>query len=125
MEKLTKAQTFELNRKVRDATNQLSDEILPAKLSERDMIATEALYHKSCPTALYNWLRKTEIDDENAIIEGIVLAEIVDYINSSKESSEAFSVFKLSDIKLLYLQQLKIYGSPDFCIENILKEKTS
>jgi hypothetical protein len=56
-ENLTKAQTFELDRKVRNAANHLCDEMFLAKLSEGDMIAVEALYHKSCLSALYNRLR--------------------------------------------------------------------
>eukprot|EP00112_Aurelia_sp_Birch-Aquarium-sp1_P011752 Seg2473.2 transcript_id=Seg2473.2/GoldUCD/mRNA.D3Y31 product="hypothetical protein" protein_id=Seg2473.2/GoldUCD/D3Y31 len=96
------------------------------------MIAVEALYHKTYLSALYNRLRelkssRPKTDSDNAIIEGIVLAEIVDYLQSSNESSEAIPVFKLSDIKSLYSQRLKEYGSPDVCIEKIhstrLKEK--
>ena len=96
------------------------------------MIAVEALYHKTCLSALYNRLRelrssRPKADSDDAIIEGIVLAEIVDYLKSSNEFSEAIPVFKLSDIKSLYSQRLKEYGSPDVCIEKIhsarLKEK--
>ena len=132
VDNLTQAQTFELDRKVRDAASQLCDEKLLARLSEGDMIAVEALYHKTCLSALYNRLRelrssRPKADSDNAIIEGIVLAEIVDYLKSSNESSKAIPVFKLSYIKSLYSQRLKEYGSPDVCIEKIhstrLKEK--
>ena len=131
-ENLTKAQTFELDRKVRNAANHLCDEMLLAKLSEGDMIAVEALYHKSYLSALYNRLRdlqttKPKADSENAIIEGIVLAEILDYLKNYKASTETIPVFKLSDLKSLYLQRLKEYGCLDVCTENIhstrLKEK--
>ena len=51
----------------------------------------------------------------------------MDYLKSSNESLEAIPVFKLSDIKSLYSQRLKEYGSPDVCVEKIhstrLKEK--
>ena len=128
----TKAQTFELDRKVRNAANHLCDEMLLAKLSEGDMIAVEALYHKSCLSALYNRLRdlqttKPKADSENPIIEGIVLAEILDYLKNYKASTETIPVFKLNDLKSLYLQRLKEYGCLDVCMENIhstrLKEK--
>ena len=58
IENLTQAQTFELDRKVRNAASQLCDEKLLARLSEGDMIAVEALYHKTCLSALYNRLRE-------------------------------------------------------------------
>lgn len=124
MDRLTKAQTLELDRKVRDVANQLCDEVLLAKLSEGDMIAIEAVYHKTCLTALYNRLRESKtsqakIDSESVIIEGIVLAEVVNYINSSKESNEDIPVFLLSDLKSLYSQRLKTYGYPDTCVEHI------
>jgi hypothetical protein len=117
---------------VRNAANHLCDEMLLAKVSEGDMIAVEALYHKSCLSALYNRLRdlqttKPKADSENAIIEGIVLAEILDYLKNYKASTETIPVFKLSDLKSLYLQRLKEYGCLDVCMENIhstrLKEK--
>ena len=117
---------------MRDAANHLCDEMLLAKLSEGDMIAVEALYHKSCLSALYNRLRdlqttKPKADSENAINEGIVLAEILDYLKNYKASTETIPVFKLSDLKSLYLQRLKEYGCLDVCMENIrstrLKEK--
>ncbi len=133
VENLTQAQTFELDRKVRDAANQLCDERLLARLSEGDMIAVEALYHKTCLSSLYNRLReikkssRTNTDADSAIIEGMVLEEIVDYLKSSSESQEDIPVFKLSDLKSLYSQRLKEYGSPDVRTENIhstrLKEK--
>ena len=107
-ENLTKAQTFELDRKVRDAAKQLSDEKPLAKLSEGDMIAVEARYHKSCLSALYNKLRnfntlKSKTDSKNAIIEGIVLTEIVDYVNNCKNCTDTVPAFKLCDLKSLYL----------------------
>ena len=66
---------------MRDAANQRCDEMLLAMLSEGDMIAVEALYHKSCLSALYNSVRdsqttKPKADSVHAIIEGMVLAKI-------------------------------------------------
>ena len=54
---LTNAQTLGLDKNVRDAAKELFDEKLLAKLSEGDMVAVEARYHKQCLAALYNRLK--------------------------------------------------------------------
>ncbi len=71
------------------------------------MIAVEAVYHKTCLASLYNRVRQLERpisgeESDQSIIEGIVLAEVIDYINSRYEASSKTPVFKLSDIKALF-----------------------
>ncbi len=56
-ESLTQAQTLGLDKRVRDAATQLQDEKILAKLSAGDMIAVEAVYHKTCLAALYNRIK--------------------------------------------------------------------
>ena len=51
---LTNARTLGLSQRVQEAAAFLCDEKLLAKLSEGDMVAKEARYHKSCLTSLYN-----------------------------------------------------------------------
>ena len=53
-ESLHQVQTFKLDQHVRDAAERLMDEELLAKLSEGDLVATEACYHSTCLTTLYN-----------------------------------------------------------------------
>ena len=48
---------FKKDGRVRDAALLLSDEKLLAKLSEGDLVAIEAKYHKSCLASLYNRVR--------------------------------------------------------------------
>ena len=43
--KLHRCETFALNQKVRKIAHELGDTTIMAKLSEGDMIATEAMYH--------------------------------------------------------------------------------
>ena len=97
---LTQAQTFDLDKKVRNCATELCDEKLLAMLAEGDMIAVEALYHKTCLISLYNRLReikdsKSIKDSEDEIIEGIVLTEIIDYLKDSCEFSDSMPIFKL------------------------------
>ena len=51
---LTEVQTLGLDKRVRDAAKILKDERLLARLSEGDMVAVEARYHKSWLAELYN-----------------------------------------------------------------------
>ena len=43
--------TLKLDKRVRDAATKLLDEKLIARLSEGDLVATEACYHKTCLAA--------------------------------------------------------------------------
>ncbi len=88
-----------MDRRVRDAATRLYDEKLIAKLSEGDLVATEARYHKSCLIALYNRLltacSKSPADFEDEILYGIVITEVVDYIKESESNKS--STHYLSD----------------------------
>ena len=129
---LTQAQTLGLDRKVRDAATALTDQRLLAKLSEGDLVATEARYHLSCLAALYNRLRRIPETDsaeetESSITAGMVLGEILDYIKDSYQAAETIPVFKLSNLKSLYCQRLQFYGASMESIQKVhssrLKEK--
>ena len=50
---LRKCQKFELHNRVQNAGQNLNDFNLIAKLSERDMVASDAKYHLNCLTSLY------------------------------------------------------------------------
>ena len=124
---LTKAQTLGLDKRVRDAAVSLRDEKLLARLSEGDLIAVEAVYHKTCLAALYNRVRNLNgstsgEESEQSIIEGVALAEVLEYIKSSYEGSSDIPVFMLRDIKSLFCQRLIHYGANE---ENVSKVHSS
>eukprot|EP00794_Sanderia_malayensis_P012586 gene12586-13874_t len=89
---LTNALTFGMNKNIRNAARELCDEKLLANLSEGDMVAIEAKYHKQCLIALYNHQRSLHrsssvYETQDAIRKGLVLAEIIDYITDSLRCS--------------------------------------
>ena len=111
IENLTQAQTLCLDKRVRDAATQLQDEKILAKLSAGDMIAVDAVYHKTCLATRYNRLRdfnnsRSKEESGHSIIEGIVLAKILDYLRDTHMHSETIPVIKLSDIKALYWKNI-------------------
>ena len=68
-------QTFKVDQNIRKAANILMDERLIAKLSEGDLVATEAVYHRSCLVNLYNKVRvvstiKTEDQKKSERLKG-------------------------------------------------------
>ena len=85
-ESLHQVQTFKLDQRVRIAAERSMDEALLAKLSEGDLVATEACYHSTCLTTLYNKVcainsSKSENEKRNEILlEGIAIAQVVAYI---------------------------------------------
>ena len=97
-ENLHTARTFQLNKKVKHTAVETGNEKIMAKLSEGDMVATEAVYHQKCLITLYNAqqsCRTKEIRTENQgfLIYGIVLSEIMSYIKNEYEASKISLVF--------------------------------
>ena len=122
--RLCSAQTLGLDRKVRDAATKLGDERLLAKLSEGDLVAIKARYHKSCLIGLYNRLRvacfKSPSDLEDDILYGVVVREVVEYIRESILSSENVTpVFKLWDLRNLTTRRLAEYNASKESIDRI------
>ena len=77
-EKLHKCETFAVNQKVRNIAHELGDTTIMAKLSEGDMIATEAMYHVKCWVNYCNRCRHKQLtlpgEDNNgtlAIMNGM------------------------------------------------------
>ena len=122
---LTQAQTLSLDKRVLDAAIQLQDEKLLTKLSAGDMIAIEAVYHKTCLATLYNRLRDfnntfdSKEESEHSIMEGIVLAEIIEYLRDTRRYSDIIPVLNLSDIKAMYCKRLEEYGTPAELVKNV------
>ena len=117
-ESLHQVQTFKLDQHVRDAAERLMDEELLAKLSEGDLVATEACYHSTCLTTLYNKVRiinssKSENEKRNEILEGIAIAEVVAYIRQCLQAEDkSVPVFQLKQLKDLYTKRLLAHGYP-------------
>ena len=124
-ENLTQVQTLSLDRRARDAAIQLQDEKLLAKFSAGDMIAIEAVYQKTCLATLYNRLRDfnnksdSKEESEQSIMEGIVLAEIIEYLKDTHRYSDIIPVLKLSDIKAIYCKRLEEHGTPAEMVKNV------
>ncbi len=114
-ESLHLATTFQLNSNVKKAAIELQDTKLIAKLSEGDMVAIEAKYHRSCLVALYNRQRRIhrkldQPDDDKSLIHGIVLSQIIEYIKMLFETADVAPVFKMSNLVSLYCKRLHHYG---------------
>ena len=105
---LHEASTFQIDRRVRESAALLGDTLLLARLSMGDMVALEAKYHAKCLLALYNCARKVETDaqqrtDREREISGIVVAELVMYIEEACLETSTAPVFKLADLARLYM----------------------
>lgn len=106
--------TFILDKRVRESALKLEDTVLLAKLSVGDLISQEAVYHNKCLVSLYNRADRldtvTDISKKNRENEGIALAELISYIEETKQVSIECSVFKLSDLVKLYSDRLTQLG---------------
>ena len=94
----------------------LEDTDLLAKLSTADVVALEAKYHTKCLVGLYNRARKAKTEglkctDEKEIISGIAFAELVMYIEETRQMDEEIApVFKLCDLAQLYMSRMEQLG---------------
>lgn len=128
-EPMHKVSTLGINNRVRDCALLLQDNELLAKLSAGDMVAIDAVYHKTCLTALYNRARSAEnkVDAKHhadKVIHGIILAELVAYIEERRDESDVVSVLKLKDLSSMYSSRLKQFGYVDTTIHSTrLKER--
>lgn len=121
--KLWQVRTFEVDARVRQCAAELQDADLLAKLAKGDMIAVEAHYHSGCLISLYNRAKaerrasaSTSNDqqrDENDATnqtEGIVLGELIAYIDDVRCNQAIEPVFKLSELNKLYMCKLAQLG---------------
>ena len=112
---LHEASTFQIDRRVRESAALLGDTLLLARLSMGDMVALEAKYHAKCLLALYNRARKVKTDaqqgtDRERELSGIVVAELVMYIEEARSETSTAPVFKLADLAHLYMSRMKQLG---------------
>ena len=114
-EALCRFRTFQVDKRIRHSARRLLDEKLLAKLSEEDLVATEACYHKNCLKKLYNRVRAVEAnksnEKRNEIMEGISLAKIEKYICHCIEvDQEVVHVVYLNELKELYIKRMSFHG---------------
>ena len=93
---------------------ELNDTLLLAKLSSRDMIVMDAVYHKHCLTGFFTRYRsstckKKAITGETKLsFEAIAFAELISYIEEIRETEG--SIIKLSNLVQLYKSRLEQLG---------------
>lgn len=85
-DKLWQVTTFSVDERVRQCAILLQDFKVLGKLSKGDLIATEAHYHARCLVAYYNSAKRLKVTDKDTVsdtdmnVQGIVLAELIAYI---------------------------------------------
>ncbi|CAC5367122.1 unnamed protein product [Mytilus coruscus] len=108
------ASTFMIDKRVRECALELQDTVLLAKLSVGDLISQEAKYHAKCLLKLYNKASrqtpKTKKESQESVIHGIVLAELIEYIDGSRSGTHIVPIFKLADLAKLYSKRLDQLG---------------
>ena len=119
-----------MEKKVREVAAGFLDEILIAKLSEGDLVATESKYHKTCLAEFYNKVRAlaskaSTAEQENSIVEGFVVAEIECYMRGIIEvESDNIPDFYLKELKSPYVQEMKHHGyAAEYELSTRFKEK--
>ena len=114
-EKFHQASTLQLDARVRKCALDLQDKRLLPKVSSGDKVAQFAQNHAKCLAALYNQAAKQKIEcneetGSSAIIHGIVLAELLAYIEDLKHDDDVTPVFKLANLVKLYENRLTQLG---------------
>jgi len=110
-----KAETISLDTRVRQIATELRDTKLLAKLSVGDMIAIDAVYHFKCLTSFYNKHRSQQRHSTEKChqinTDSLAFAEVVSYIEEyGKLGGDQNHVFKLTDLKAVYCEQLQQLG---------------
>ena len=112
---LHRASTFKVDKKVRQCAIILEDNVLLSKLSMGDMIAQDSVYHSKCLLTLYRNSSQKQLGEgytENEKkIHGIVLAELVSFIEQSATNQNTAPVFKVADLAEMYKTRLIELGA--------------
>jgi len=108
---LHKAETFQVDKKVRDCAVLLNDGQLIAKLSAGDMVALEAKYHTKCLVSLYNQardqMRSATLNDSinSSSLDELAFAQLVAYID--EKIDEEIPVLKMCELAKLFSSKLE------------------
>ena len=116
-EGLHEAATFKLDHRVRAAATLLQDTELLGRLNAGDMVAIEAKYHTRRLLRLHHRARRATLEglEDNgqghaASTSGVVFAELVLYIEETRQRDESAPVFKLAELSQLYKSRLEQLG---------------
>ena len=121
---LNECRTLYLDMRVRKIAHDSNNSQLIARLSEGDMVATEAKYHHTCLTKLYNQYRSTNRNrskemNELELIKGIALSELFAFIEDSIDSNDSIPVFLLKELKKFYQERLELNNAPEEFVKNV------
>ena len=109
-ERLRNASTANIDATVRECATQLRDTKLLARLSSGDMVAIDAVYHLSCMVKLRNRLRQQNIakqkEQRDASVDALVFAELVGYIEETRQNETIVPVFKLSELAKMFASRM-------------------
>lgn len=119
--KLHAVQTLDkVQDNVEECARKLNNFLLLAYVTERDLVSKEAHYHAWCLRDLYNKARAVDrrddkmsvVDDnlDDAEVNGLVLAQLISYIEDVRTNTTISPVFKLSDLVKLYSDRLSQMG---------------
>ena len=108
-------QSFRLDQRVRRCANILQDSFLHAKLRNGDMIAQDAMYHKTCFSNFYLKASAKQLEghymDGECKLYGIAFDQVVAFIEETvTNATHEIPEFKLSDLVKLYNAHLKELG---------------
>ena len=110
---LRKALNLGINKKVNDCAQLLGDKHLLKKLASGDMIAINAVYHRTCLTRLYRRTENVGCDTteryNTQVIRAQVLNEILDFIKDKRHSGAPIDMV---DLISLYDKRLAALGFP-------------
>ena len=109
---LHKAATKDLDAKVRKIATELRDTTLIAKLSNGDLTALDAVYHKKRLTALHtryrSFCRKKDTCECALGAESIAFAELISYIEEVHNmETDSNYIMKLTDLVTLFTNRLQ------------------
>jgi len=115
-EKLINASTLTLGPKILAHATELQDSQLLAKLSSSDFVAMEAKYHKLCYVTFLTRVRSSErandrfLNNPERLTYGLVVSELVQYIQDMYMYSNTSPVFKLSELTRLVTERMEHLG---------------
>ena len=121
---LNECRTLYLDMRVRKIAHDSNNSQLIAKLSEGEMVATEAKYHHACLTKLYNQYRsinrnRSKEMNELELIKGIALSKLFAFIEDSIDSNDSIPVFLLKELKKFYQERFERNNAPEDFVKNV------
>ena len=123
---LIEALTSNVDAKVRKYVHELGDKRLIGKLSSGDMRAIDAMYHLKCLMKLKNKYvsrlrEKKKCDKQNLTLsnDAIAFAELVAYIEDTREIKDVTFIFELNILSAMYKKRLAELNNIDIRQTNV------